>query len=52
MRDLHFFISERETRGLQSWQQNEKMILDGNAFLVKLPVYNKIKVFLWNALKN
>lgn len=36
MRDLHIFVAQRETRNLQSWQQNEKMILDGNGFLVKL----------------
>ena len=36
MRDLHIFVAQRETRSLQSWQQNEKMILDGNGFLIKL----------------
>lgn len=36
MRDLHIFVAQRETRTLQSWQQDEKMILDGNGFLVKL----------------
>jgi hypothetical protein len=46
-RDLHIFVAQRETRTLQSWQQNEKMILEGNAFLVKLEYKGKIISYMF-----
>tara|TARA_B100001750_G_scaffold239648_1_gene248014 strand:- start:384 stop:1391 length:1008 start_codon:yes stop_codon:yes gene_type:complete len=47
MRDLHIFVSQRETRTLQSWQQNEKMILEGNGFLVKLEYKGRIISYMF-----
>ena len=41
MRDLHIMVSGKETRSKDSWYQNEKMILDGNGFLIKTIYKNK-----------
>jgi len=41
MRKMHIQVSGRETRSKESWIQNEKMILDGNGFIVKAVYKNK-----------
>ena len=41
MRDLHIKVSGRETRTKDAWCQNEKMILDGNGFIIKAIYQNK-----------
>jgi len=41
MRKMHILVSGKETRSVESWLQNEKMILDGNAFIVKAIYKNK-----------
>ena len=42
MRDLHVSVAGRETRTKKSWIANEKMILDGNGFLIKVIFKKKI----------
>lgn len=41
MREMHLIVIGKETRSKESWLQNERMILDGNAFIVKATFENK-----------
>tara|TARA_Y100000590_G_scaffold298265_2_gene336243 strand:- start:774 stop:1739 length:966 start_codon:yes stop_codon:yes gene_type:complete len=41
MQEMHLAVSEKETRSKDTWSQNENMILDDNAFLIKVIHKNK-----------
>ena len=45
MMELHKHVSGRQTRSIESWKQNEKMILEKKGFITKVKLDNKVISF-------